>query len=212
MAYSYARRKELAALKLRAVGITPGKDPAGQWRKATADLRQHATTALAGRDRTYKGGGAFRPGRSAEQAIQRQGGKRAKKERVIPNLDAKIITSRDQRAIRKALRDAQSEGKRVVVYVTIDKGRGPRERVIDGHGAQGDQLRQGAGGGGGGGGGEGAGGDVVGKLRIVSAPIGSPAFGKGSVDPADLLDYLDAYEGDWWDAWFDLADADYFAA
>lgn len=212
MAYSYARRKELAALKLRALGIDArGRNPEKAWREATAELRQQATTAYARQAPTYKGGGVHRPGRTVEQVRQRVqgiGGKRVPQRQAVPALGAEVTTSSSQRTIAKALRDAKAAGKRVVIYATIDKGQGPRTRVIDGRGAQGEQLSGGAAEGRGAGLSGETDASIVGKLQIVAAPIGSPAFGGSSIDPGDLLDYLSAYD-DWWDAWSDLADSDY---
>src|SRR5690606_15803084 len=107
-----------------------------------------------------------------------------------------------------ALRDAAAAGQRVVLYITADKGQGPRTHVIDGRGAQGGQIGGGAGEGRGAGLVSESGAEVLGKVQIVAAPAGSPAFGGAGIDPDMLLAYLDAYDS-WLDAMADLWDSEY---
>lgn len=211
MAYSYERRKELAAAKLKAAGQRVSGNPERQWRVMSADARQRATTALAARDRSYKGGGVYRPGRSSEAVRERLkglGGGRVPMRQDVPALGATVTTSASERSIRAALRAAEAAGQRVVLYATMDKGQGPRTRVIDGRGEQGSVISGGQAEGRGAGLGGETDASLRGKVQVVAAPTGSPAFGAGSIDPGDLIDYLDAYD-DWLDALADLWDAEY---
>lgn len=123
----------------------------------------------------------------------------------------KTTNTRSGRKLRDELRAAAAAGQLVGLRATFDDGTGPKTRLIDGRGAQAQVIADGAQLGRGGideGGGNPN--DLVRVGDISITRFDPTILGGSGIDPAQLIDYIDAYGwDDWWDAIADIIDADY---
>lgn len=122
----------------------------------------------------------------------------------------KTTNTRSGRKLRDELRAAKAAGQLVGLRATFDDGTGPKTRLIDGRGAQAQVIADGAALGKGAMAGQGNPNDIV-RVGDISITRFDPSILGGSgIDPAQLIDYIDAYGcADWWDAIADIIDADY---